>query len=260
MWIFYLSLEVVMVPKIVFHKLSVEENVNYVIQFYQNEREDDFINRRDAMIRTFPALREIIRSNMTEDGIIKEIEEEVIRSYQEESFDMDRLLIDYQQYFDVSSKSFLSFLSQVLGCDWPESMKVISVYVGILPAHFGISETSSIYLCSSSMGEVFSNLIHELTHFLYFQKWRLLHRFSKPSTFLYPGTIWEYSEMVIDPILNRAAIKGLFYDIPGMHYAAESFCYDHKHSLVMFELQTLFPKENIDDAIQKGYRMFLSSK
>lgn len=249
-----------MVPKIVFHKLSVEENVNYVIQFYQNEREDDFFNRRDALIRTFPALREIIRSNMTEDGIIKEIEEEVIRSYQEESFDMDRLLIDYQQYFDVSSKSFLSFLSQVLGCDWPESMKVISVYVGILPAHFGISETSSIYLCSSSMGEVFSNLIHELTHFLYFQKWRLLHRFSKPSTFLYPGTIWEYSEMVIDPILNRAAIKGLFYDIPGMHYAAESFCYDHKHSLVMFELQTLFPKENIDDAIQKGYRMFLSSK
>ena len=173
---------------------------------------------------------------------------------------MDRLLIDYQQYFDVSSKSFLSFLSQVLDCDWPDSMKVISVYVGILPAHFGISETSSIYLCSSSMGEVFSNLIHELTHFLYFQKWRLLHRFSKPSTFLYPGTIWEYSEMVIDPILNRAAIKGLFYDIPGMHYAAESFCYDHKHSLVMFELQTLFPKENIDDAIKKGYRMFLSSK
>ena len=48
-----------MVPKIVFHKLSVEENVNYVIQFYQNEREDDFINRRDVMIRTFPALREL---------------------------------------------------------------------------------------------------------------------------------------------------------------------------------------------------------
>lgn len=249
-----------MIPKIVFHKLSVEENVNLVIQFYQNECENDFINRKDAMIRIFPALKEIIRSNMTKDGVIKEIQDEVIRSYQEESFDMDRFLIDYQQYFDVSSSSFLSFLSQLLKCDWPNSMKIISVYIGILPFHFGISETASIYLCAGSMGEVFSNLIHELTHFLYFQKWQLLHRFSKPSTFLYPSAIWEYSEMVIDPILNHAAIKGLFYDIPGMRYTADSFCYDHKHSLVMFELQTLFPKEEIEDAIKKGYRLFLSSK
>lgn len=249
-----------MIPKIVFHKLAVEENVNLVSEFYQNDSSNEFMNRKDAMIRIFPALREIIRSNMTKDGIIKEIQDEVIRSYQEESFDMDRLIIDYQQYFDVPSSPFLKFLSQLLKCDWPSSMKIISVYIGVLPFHFGISETSSIYLCVGSMGEVFSNLIHELTHFLYFQKWQMLHRFSKPSTFLYPSAIWEYSEMVIDPILNHAAIKGLFYGIAGMHYTADSFCYDHKHSLVMFELQTLFPKEEIEEAIKKGYRIFLRSK
>lgn len=252
-----------MCPVVVFKKLSLEENIEIVKSFYEFGNKDNniYFSQNESIFNTFPALREIINDSMTVEGINKAIDEEVTRTYNEESFAIDTKIIDYNQYWSIYNNAFMETISNVLNVDWPSSLTTITAYVGILPICPRDLDNYNFYISwRSDIASVISNVIHETCHFLFFEKWKKLHRYYKRIEFDYPYPIWEYSEMVIDPILNRLDIKIVFKDMPGMNYSSYDYFYQDEKKDLMDKLRNIYRTEDIDDAIKNGYRLLLQSK
>ena len=159
--------------------------------------------------------------------------------------------------------SFFDKLTTYLDCSWPVEHNIIHVTVGIIPVcprylddfsfsvHDGLNDDQLIETCA-----------HELCHFLWFKKWKELYPDCPREEYESPSIVWEYSEMVVDPILNSSKISRVFNN------KKTRYCYDYfyniydKDELLMNKLTKIYNENDIsiERKIEKGYKYIKSFK
>ena len=90
---------------------------------------------------------------------------------------------------------------------------------------------------------------HELCHFLWFEKWKEIFPGYNKEEFNSPSIIWEYSEMVVDPILNSSEFAKLFNK--KARYAYDSFYENEGFMEGLFEIYD--QNIPIEEKIKKGF-------
>ena len=102
----------------------------------------------------------------------------------------------------------LPLIARVLEVDWPESAPQILALTSINPICPRFLNHLAFFLSYSIPHEQSAAVItHEISHFLYFAKWKQVFPKAKPHTFDNPYVEWNLSEILAPIILNDSRIQ-----------------------------------------------------
>ncbi len=91
--------------------------------------------------------------------------------------------------------------------------------------------------------------IHEITHFIWFEKWKEVFPNWKPKDFEYPSVSWLLSEIAIDSIFYHSWFKELIGEISAYHYFYDA---EIEHNNLIKTFRNLFVNSSIEDFMKKG--------
>lgn len=235
--------------KVIFKRMSLEDNISFIKDIF-SETDDELLSVHTYTINLFPELKKISNS-IPLDEKNKLIEEIVTNYYNNNSLKIDNDVERYNSVWNKYNEGFFKRLTNFLNMSWPKQHDVIEATVGIIPVcpryldkfsfsvHDGMTNDQLIETCA-----------HELCHFLWFEKWKELYPDCPRKEYESPYVVWQYSEAVVDPVLEASGIKKLFNSKNRFSY--DSF-YENYDSL-MDELVNIYREDiNIDSKIQEGF-------
>ena len=93
---------------------------------------------------------------------------------------------------------------------------------------------------------------HETLHFLWFEKWKQIHPETPRCEYDSPYLVWQYSEMVTDPILNNKPFSTMFeFNERGYDSFYEL---EDDSSKVMDKLRNIYSKDiSIEEKMNDGF-------
>src|SRR3989344_642932 len=116
----------------------------------------------------------------------------------------------FQKEWDKLNNEVMLALSKVLEQDWPEKDKLMIARLSlspICPRYIKQRIFDVFYKEKEYMKGV---TIHELLHFIYFEKWKKVFPKTKEKEFNSPHLVWKLSEMVPEILLNDKRIQEVF--------------------------------------------------
>lgn len=245
--------------KVIFKKMSLENNIKFIKDIF-NETDDELLSVYTFTINLFPELKNISNSMSLEERD-RLIESVVTNYYDDNSLNIDNDVERYNNVWNRYNDDFFIKITKFLHLEWPKEHEVMEATVGIIPVcpryldkfsfsvHDGLTDEQLIETCA-----------HELCHFLWFEKWNKLYPDCPIKEYERPYVVWQYSEAVVDPILNASGIKKLFNSNNVFSYDSFYENYDN----LMNELIDIYLKDlDIDAKINEGfncYRKIISQK
>ena len=230
--------------------MTLEENIDIIKWAYFED--NDVFSIHDYTIQYFPGLSNLDK-NLSRDDIYKIIEEEVTQKYKK---NIENIIVETKLYNDLwqnYNDKYFKALSIFLDVDWPNNINEIVGTVGLIPVfprnldNFSfsvspkISELQLIEICA-----------HETLHFLWFEKWKQMYPETPRREYDSPYLVWQYSEMVTDPILNNKPFREMFAFI---EHGYDSF-YDLKDDNinVMDNLRNIYSNDiTVEEKINIGF-------
>lgn len=247
-------------PKIKFREMTLEENIDVIKWAYFED--NGVLSVHDLTIKYFPRLADL-DSTLTKDEIYKIIEKVVADDYNKSTEEIVKETKKYNSLWEKYNDRYFETLSLYLDVKWPNNINEIVATVGLIPVFprylddfsfsigTGVDELQLQELCA-----------HETLHFLWFEKWKKIHPETPRREYDSPYLVWQYSEMVTDPILNNKPFSGMF-DFKERGY--DSFYeIDDDGYKVMDKLRYIYSKDiSIEEKINQGFEyinMILNNK
>ena len=238
-----------MIPRIKFRKMTKEENTDIIKWFYF--RNNDFLDIQHYMLILFPELKNI-DNNLSKEEVYKKIEEVVTYNYKENETNIEEEIKRYDTIWSKYNDIYMKTISDYLNIDWT-NIDTIDASIGLIPVFpRNLDDHSFSLSIGVSKDTLIETCAHETLHFIWFKKWRELFPQCSKEKFNSPYLPWQYSEMVVDPILNSEIIKKI---LPIKATAYNSF-YEIKdgEENVMDNLNKIFEGQvPIENKIIEGY-------
>ena len=237
-------------PKLKFRKMSLQENIELIKwAYYEN---DDLFNIHNFTIKYFPEL-ENLDKNLSKEKINQIIENVVRESYEKHKNEIEKEIQRYNEIWQPYNDLYFKTLSNYLKISWPNNIDIVEGRVGLIPVFPRYLDSFSFSI-SINMNDqqLIETCAHETLHFLWFKKWKTLHPETPRAEFESPYMVWQYSEMVTDPILNNKPFSNIF-DFKEKGYASLYEMYDGK-TLIMDKLRKIYSKDiSVDEKINTGF-------
>lgn len=199
-------------PKIAVRKMDQELNIKLICK-YVNPEFNKKNKSRPFAERTYllyPELRGKILDSMDDEEIYKVVKPSVERVYLEKELDIERKIIQLQEAFDIIQDELISNLLCTFELKWPEEYKRFTCYVGCISSFPRNVMTKEFFVSyEKDIDMLMMASIHEINHFLLFEKWKQMHGYDRENEPLYPDTLWFLEEMVVDPTLNIPCIQNV---------------------------------------------------
>ncbi len=237
-------------PKVIFQKMTLEENIELVKwAFFQDDKE---LNIKDYTLFLFKELEPLVNAKPTK-AVEEKIEEIVTSYYRLNEKQMEKEVIRYQNIWAKYNDNYLKTLATFFKVPLPPKMKIINAKVGLIPVFPRMLDDFSFSL---SIGiedwKIIETTAHEVLHFIWFEKWKLLYPKTPRRYFDSPYLEWKYSEMVTDPILNNKPFKEMF-TFQERGYDSFYQLYD-ENELVMDKLRKIYSTgDSIENKIKDGF-------
>ena len=237
-------------PKIMFKEMTLQENIDVIKWAYFEN--NGALSVHDFTIKYFPQLVNL-DSNLSRDEIYKVIEEVVTNDYNKYKNRIKSETERYNTLWKQYNNSYFKTLSSYLNIEWPSDLKEISATVGLIPVFPRYLDDFSF-----SIGTDVDDLkllevcAHETLHFLWFEKWKQIHPDTPRREYDSPYLVWQYSEMVTDPILNNKPFSTMFeFDERGYDSFYE---FEDGSDKVMDKLRNIYSKDiPIEEKIDDGF-------
>lgn len=239
------------IPKIKFEVMTLDANIELIKwAFFEDNGSLDI---HTSVLKYFKELA-IINDNNTKEETYKLIEQFVTNHYEK----YKDILSDYvekyntlwQQYNDI----YFNTLSNYLNIKWPNELKIIRCDIGFIPVYPRYLDTFDFSLAPNITGtDLIEICAHETCHFLWFLKWKELYPNCSRREFDSPYIPWQYSEMVVDPILNSKEVNNII-NINAKAYDSFYEIKDENDLYIMDVLRDIFNQDiSIESKIIKGY-------
>jgi hypothetical protein len=178
----------------------------------------------------------------------------VERVFAETAEEMDSKIYELQTAFDGIQEQLLLNLISLFEMAWPQDQKHIKCYVGCISSFPRNVMTKEFFVSyEKDMDMLMMASIHEINHFVLFEKWKQMHGYEAEKEPLYPDTLWFLEEMAVDPTLNVPCIQNV---APYPQKAYEQF-YERSINGISAEEQIikLFNgRTSMEDFLDKAYQ------
>lgn len=239
------------VPKILFEPMTLDDNIDLVKFAYFEE--DGLLSVHSYTLDMFPELANI-DPNLSKKKKEKIVEDVVTEAYKKNEKNITRDVERYNKVWNDFNDDYMNALCEYLNIEFPKDVDYIHATVGVIPIFPRYLSSMSF---SISIGvdnkKILETCAHETCHFLWFIKWKELYPKSKASLYESPSITWQYSEMVVDPILNSPMINEIIR-VKEEAYGSFYVLKDQNNHFIMRELDKIFKeKTTIEERIKKGY-------
>lgn len=238
-------------PKVVFKPMTLKDNIEIIKwAFYED---NDVNNVRNYALKYMPELSKI-ENGLSKEETYERITSIVKRKYEHSEEEINDDVKRYDSLWKEYNDKYFEMMSKYFDIAWP-SMEEIEVTVGLIPV---FPRNINTFSFSIGVGLDEASLLrisaHETLHFMWFEKWRQIHPETSKEEYECPNIVWQYSEMVTDPILNNKPFRELFsnlFDEKG--YDSFYELYDGE-TLVMDELKSIYNENvSIEEKMNKGF-------
>lgn len=184
-----------MIPKVKFQLAKPEYDIWLMKQFLLGKNK----KRKEKISIEHPKLKEFIEKTNNIDFALKNYVENF---YENNIKELNKKISEFQNEWDAINNFFMEELSKTIETGWPKDLKIINAYVSITPIcpRFLKSFSFSIYYKTEYMKKISA---HEITHFLYFKKWKEIFPNTEDKQREAPYLIWYLSEILAPVILRN---------------------------------------------------------
>lgn len=245
------------IPKIKFRKMSLKENIDLVKWAYFED--SGSLDVHTYTIQYFPELADI-SNELPKENIYKIIEEVVTKKYEKYNKRMLEEAERYNNLWKNNNDIYFSKLSEFLEVEWPDDKKTIDAAVGVVPVFPRYLDEFSFSVGTGLQDwKLIETCAHETLHFLWFEKWKKISPETPRREYDSPYIVWEYSEMVTDPILNNKPFSEIF-DFKERGY--DSFYeIEDNGELLMDKLRKIYAENiSINEKIDIGFNLIKNNK
>jgi len=244
--------------KVIFEIASLEDTVNIIKDFYYQD-EKEVHQTKKHLFGYYPELNEIDK-NLSKDEkdkiIFKIVEKEYNRLYDKMTEKQKYFTLIWQEYND----KFIAELSNYLNTPWHTFKDYMTGYIAPVPIFPRYPKYLSFVFSPNITDEKMIEVTaHECTHFLWFKK---ISEINNTEYNNYSSDEWEYSELVVDPILNSKEMN----DVLHINEKAYPYFYEQEFNgeKIMDHIKKIYEEDiSIEEKITRGfdyYKEFLKSK
>jgi hypothetical protein len=164
-----------------------------------------------AIYKNYPELKNKLKDvkNKTERKEIEYKYFQMIFKIKRKEFEKKRKI--FQKEWNKLNDDVMLVLSKVVEQDWPEKDKKIFARVSLNPIcpRYIKQRTFDVFY-EQKPNYMKSVAIHEILHFIYFEKWKRVFPKTKEKEFDAPHLVWQLSEMVPKIILSDKRVQKVF--------------------------------------------------
>lgn len=244
-------------PKVKFKKLDIEENLDNLVWYSRIENSKNApLDFYKFMLNLFPTLNGKFKENMSDEEIYMILDKEV-KPILKDLYDNSNEIEEYQTIWNKVNDDVMRDLEKRLNIKW--NCDEITCRVGLLPvcSRDILGKTFDINY-GNNKENIIATGIHELCHFIYFQKWMEIYPNYSEDEFDNPHISWYLSEAMIDPLINNKTFqKYTDDDLSAYSVFYETFI-DGKS--VIDILRDYVQNFSIENAIKKGYELFKNNE
>ncbi|MDP3989777.1 MAG: hypothetical protein Q8Q01_01065 [archaeon] len=196
-------------PKVEFSIASINR-IFPMIHFFLNptKKQWDWSN---AIYKNYPELKSKLLT-VKDKNKRKEIEYHFFLDvFKKEKNELEKSAKRFQKDWDKINDKVMLVLSEVIEQEWPEKDRTIHGRTSlnpICPRYIKQRTFDVFYKCSHARMKAIT--MHEILHFIYFEKWKKVFPKTKQREFDSPYLVWKLSEMVPGIILNDDKFQKIF--------------------------------------------------
>ena len=199
-----------MIPKIVVEKMDIETNIDFICRFVNPEfnRKNKTRPFAERTYLLYPELRGKILDSMDDEEIYNIVKPIVQQTFIDKKLEMEHKIKELQSAFDKIQQELMTNLINSFEMEWPEELEIITCYVGCISSFPRNVITKKFFISyEKDMAMLMMVSIHEINHFVLFEKWKQMHGYNRETEPFYPETLWFLEEMAVDPTLNIPCIQ-----------------------------------------------------
>ena len=245
-----------MTPKIIVSPINPDYSIGLVARWISPSfnRANKTLPFAESTYALFPELRGKIGEDMTDARIRKATAPSVKRKLKENKSLIQEKIGYLQDYFQSINDGLLTALADAHETEWPADCTQINCYVGYISRCPRDVVTKKLWVsCSMDNTEIIKAALHEMAHFMFYEKWKALCGAPLPRDLGRPSPRWYLEEMAVDPLLNDGRIQRI---LPLEHRAYPQFYSETIDGIaIMDHIKGFYENRNgIDGFIQEAFR------
>lgn len=200
----------ILIPKIRVELSDVEHNIRSISELLYDDFKNNSLPFKQRLYHTFPQLAENIQLGMTNTEIYDVVKMMICEEYEKNFYAMEERKKDLLETIkDILYKS-ISRMLDLFEVEWPKENKYITCYLGLYTVFPRDVLTKEYWIHYKTHKDIVIRAsIHEINHFILFEKWKSMHGYSLIKQPTHPEVLWFLEEMVIDPTLNIEEIQSI---------------------------------------------------
>lgn len=229
------------IPKLKFKYLTLEETSDILLWTLKDT--DNILSVKEGTLFLYPELK-----RLTKEDNIKDIIQDRYNNFIKKN---NKLQEEYTTIWNEYNDKYMLEISNYLNIKWPKEYKEISVGIGLIPVCPRYIKEKAFDIHKKNKEDLIDTCMHELCHFLFFEKCKEIYPNWKYEDFDSPSLLWYLSEIIIDPILNSDGIQKI--------YKHKFKCYDIFYNVeidnisLLDKITSIYKNNSIETAIKESY-------
>jgi len=165
----------------------------------------------NAIYKNYPELKGRLQ-NVKDKKKRKEIEYRFFTEvFKKERIELEKRAKIFQREWNKINDDIMLVLSKVVEQEWPKKDKKIFARISLNPICPRYIKQRTFDLFYKQKPKYMKSVaIHEILHFIYFEKWKKVFPKTQEKEFDAPHLVWQLSEMVPGIILNDKRVQNVF--------------------------------------------------
>lgn len=238
------------IPKVEFSVAPIDK-IFFRIHHFLNPSKGDW-NWSEAILRNYPQLENKLKG-------VKDKRKEIEYNFFKEVFQKERIKLEkrakiFQREWNKINDKIMLVLSKIVEQEWPKEDKKIFARVSLNPIcpRYIKQRTFDVFY-KQKPKHMKSVAIHEILHFIYFEKWKQIFPKTKEKEFDVPHLVWQLSEMVPGILLNDERIQEVLRYKFNSYKEYRNFKLEGKP--LLFHLQDFYDnRKDFADFLKKSWK------
>ena len=245
-----------MIPKIKFAFAGINETFNIIWHFINSKNRGP---GKEDILRRYPLLKERMQNSKEENK--KKIVRDFFSKFEEKNKHIfEEVVKDFQKEWNNVNEKIMVALEAIHEIKWAKKHKEFLARVTSNPIcpRYLEKNTFDIYFAVNNQMMI-KLILHELSHFIFFEKWKEIFPNTDKKEFELPHLLWKFSEIAPYAILSDEKIQEIFKHEP-LVYGYWHKIEINKKPLTEIIKEIYQNRNNFEDFIRKSWKLIQDNK